>query len=132
MLPPTSAIVVHDFHGTPAAVPWNATAFPLREEHFVVEIIAGWNPSAQGDSGVETRWVEQLDVDLSNVALPGGYANLLAPSDTHRVRQLYGASSARLLEIKRRVDPGDLFRSGVGRLEETDRDGTQQNVAPSR
>ena len=113
---PTSAIILHDFHGTPASVPRNATAFALREDHFVVEIIAHWEPAAECDRGVERSWAERLDVELSHVALPGGYTNLLKPSEIDRVRQFYGASATRLLEIKRRVDPADLFRSGVGRL----------------
>jgi hypothetical protein len=118
---PSSAIVLHDFHGAPADVPRHATAFPLREDHFMVEVIAGWNHSPERDQGVEKSWAEQLDVELSNLALPGGYTNLLKPSEINRVRDFYGASTTRLLEIKRRVDPTDLFRCGVGRLVSGDR-----------
>lgn len=113
---PSAAIAVHDFHGTPADVPSHATAFALRENHFVVEVIAQWDHSAEGDPVCTRGWVQQLDAELSRIALPGGYTNLLKPSETARVREFYGASCARLLEIKRRVDPDDLFRSGVGRL----------------
>jgi hypothetical protein len=112
----TSAIVLHDFHGAAADVPHDATAFRLRDDHFVVEIIAGWDPSSAHRVDAEKNWAAQLDVALSKVALSGGYPNLLAPSDVDRVQQFYGESATRLNKIKQRVDPDDVFRSGVGRL----------------
>jgi FAD/FMN-containing dehydrogenase len=113
----TSAIVLHDFHGAAADVPHDATAFRLRDDHFVVEIIAGWDPSSAHRVDAEKNWAAQLDVALSKVALSGGYPNLLAPSDVDRVQQFYGESATRLNKIKQRVDPNDVFRSGVGRLD---------------
>lgn len=111
----TDAIIIHDFHGAAAKVSPDATAFALREDHFVVEVIANW-PAADALGPQRRTWAERLDRELAAIALPGGYAGLLAPTETRSVRDFYGENAARLLRIKSRVDPTDLFRSGIGRL----------------
>lgn len=113
---PTSAIALHDFHGVPTNVLSGATAFALRDSHCMVEIIGSWDCLDHDQASREIAWAEKLDAALSSISLPGGYVNLLKPSDIDRAIQFYGAASKRLLDIKRRVDPADLFRSGVGRL----------------
>lgn len=111
----TDAIILHDFHGAAARIEPDATAFALREDHFVVEVIANW--PATGVGGTARRgWADTLDRDLARIALPGGYAGLLAPSEARRVVEFYGANAARLMDVKQRVDPQDLFRSGIGRI----------------
>ena len=111
----TDAIIIHDFHGAAAGVSPDATAFALRDEHFVVEVIANW-PATAVDGGYRISWAEHLDAELALIALPGGYAGLLAPSKTRSVADFYGGNVERLLQVKRRFDPDDLFRSGIGRL----------------
>ncbi|KAB0677347.1 FAD-binding oxidoreductase [Aureimonas leprariae] len=115
MTSPHSAIVLHDFHGAAAQVPPDATAFALREDHFVVEIIAAWDSDPGGGSR-HRRWADELSAELAIIAIPGGYVNLLAPAESERVRRFYGLSAQRLADVKRRVDPNDMFRSGIGRL----------------
>lgn len=116
MPPPFSALMLHDFHGTPTEVPAHATAFPLRKNHFMVEILPSWDHSPEHNCREEIGWADQLDRELSAIACTGGYINLLKPFEVDRVRKFYGPAARRLLETKRRVDPRDLFRSGVGRL----------------
>lgn len=111
----TDAIILHDFHGAAARIRPDATAFALRDDHYVVEVIANW-PATDQEGAARRAWAERLDGDLSSIALPGGYAGLLAPSETRRIVEFYGSNVDRLTEIKRRVDPRDLFRSGIGRI----------------
>ncbi|HEV7232755.1 MAG TPA: FAD-binding oxidoreductase [Sphingorhabdus sp.] len=111
----TDAIILHDFHGAAARVGSDATAFALRDEHFVVEVIANW-PATSSHGPSRKAWAERLDTELATIAMPGGYAGLLAPSASASVADFYGTNAERLLEIKRRFDPQDLFRSGIGRL----------------
>ena len=40
--PPFSTIILHHFRGAATRVPLAATAFGLRQEHFMVEVIAAW------------------------------------------------------------------------------------------
>jgi len=114
-LGPTDAIILHDSHGAASRPAPEATAFALRDDHFVVEVIAA-SPAGGAQMDERREWARSLDCELRGVALPGGYTGLLAPDEHRRVAEFFGSNVARLAEIKRGVDPGDLFRSAVGRL----------------
>ena len=102
----------HHFHGAATRIPADATAFGVRREHFMVEIIAGWEPD--GSNGAAHRqWAQDLWESLTPFALPGGYANLLAPDDREQVRDAYGSNSVRLRRLKCRFDPGGMFASAI-------------------
>jgi hypothetical protein len=54
---PHSKVNWHHFHGAATRIPADATAFGLRREHFMVEIIAGWEPD--GSNGAAHRqWAQ--------------------------------------------------------------------------
>ena len=78
---PFSAIILHDFRGAPTRVPLAATAFGLRKEHFMVEIIAAWDPPAEDDGENHRSWARTLSENLAPHALPVGYPNVLGPDD---------------------------------------------------
>ena len=42
-------------------------------------------------------------------ALPGGYANLLADDAREQIRSAFGPNGQRLLNLKARFDPGNIF-----------------------
>jgi hypothetical protein len=45
------------------------------------------------------------------MALPGGYPNFLARDDWDRVAKSYGPNAGRLIAVKRRYDPDNVFSS---------------------
>jgi FAD/FMN-containing dehydrogenase len=109
---PRSAVIWHHFHGAATRIPAEAIAFGLRQEHFMVEIIAGWEPDAS--NGAEHRqWAQDLWESLAPFALPGGYANQLRPHDREQARDAYGSNGARLRSLKRRFDPDGVFASAI-------------------
>jgi FAD/FMN-containing dehydrogenase len=86
-----------------------STAFGLRRQHFMLEAVAAWEPSA-GDTGDEHRqWAHRLSQTLASEALPGGYANLLGPDDRDQIAFAHGPNIARLRDAKRRFDPDNMF-----------------------
>ncbi|MET7821348.1 FAD-binding oxidoreductase [Micromonospora zamorensis] len=104
---PFSALAVHHFHGAATRVRLADTAFGLRTDHLLTEIIAVWAP---GDRARPHReWAEHTSAALAPHALPGGYPNLLAPEETERVRLAYGANWPRLRRAKHRYDPRELL-----------------------
>jgi hypothetical protein len=105
---PLSVISLHHFHGAGARVPVQDSAFAPRTPHLVVEFIARWTP---GDPGAEQHraWARTLSGDLAPAALPGGYANLLGPDAIDQIADAYGPNTERLLAIKARIDPDDVF-----------------------
>jgi FAD/FMN-containing dehydrogenase len=110
---PFSAIIMHDFRGAATRVPLAATAFGLRKEHFLIEIIAAWEPTAEDDGENHREWARTLSENLAAYALPGGYPNMLGPTDHEQTAHAYGANAARLQQLKRRFDPDGVFSSAI-------------------
>ncbi|MFG1870855.1 FAD-binding oxidoreductase [Micromonospora arborensis] len=104
---PFSALALHHFHGAATRVRLADTAFGLRSDHLLTEIIAVWAPGEQ--SAPHREWAERTSAALAPHALPGGYPNLLAPEETDRVRLAYGTNWRRLRRAKRHYDPRDLL-----------------------
>jgi FAD/FMN-containing dehydrogenase len=109
---PYSQVAFHHLHGAATRVAPDATAFGLRREHVMVEIMAAWEPGG-GDGAAHRRWARELWRDLAPYALPGGYANLLGPDDREQAVEAYGGNAARLLAAKRRFDPDGVFASAL-------------------
>jgi FAD/FMN-containing dehydrogenase len=103
---PLSTIILQHFRGAATQISLEATAFGLRREHFLVEVIAAWN---EGDGGSHRSWAQDLSNALAPAALPGGYPPLLEAGDRERIVQAYGANLTRLRDVKRQFDPQGLF-----------------------
>ena len=66
---------------------------------------------------MHTKWVRDYSDAVSPHSEPGGYINFMDGDDGQRVRDNYGSNYERLVQIKRRYDPDNLFR-------------VNQNIAP--
>jgi FAD/FMN-containing dehydrogenase len=108
-----SAIILHDFRGAATRVPLAATAFGLRKEHVMVEIIAAWEPTAKSDGENHRDWARTLSENLAPHALPGGYPNMLGPDDDEQTAHAYGTNLGRLQQVKRLYDPDGVFTSAI-------------------
>ncbi|WP_020497344.1 FAD-binding oxidoreductase [Sciscionella marina] len=104
-MPATCCLNVHHSHGAATRVPATETAYPYRDEHLVVEIIGAW---PDGDGAIESAWVHDTEKQLGTHAVPGGWANLMAPGD-HRVQDAYGINTERLVQLKAQYDPEGVF-----------------------
>jgi hypothetical protein len=109
---PYSMVNWHHFHGAATRIPAEKIAFGLRQEHFMVEIVASWKPDGS-NAAAHRRWAHDLWEALAPFALPGGYANFLTPHNREQVRDAYGANGARLTALKRRFDPDGVFASAI-------------------
>jgi FAD/FMN-containing dehydrogenase len=109
---PHSMVNWHHFHGAATRIPADATAFGLRQDHVMVEIIACWEPDGS-NGAAERRWAHDLWKSLAPFALPGGYANLLGPDDREQAAAAFGGNAARLRAFKRRFDPDRVFASAL-------------------
>jgi FAD/FMN-containing dehydrogenase len=103
-----SALYIQHFHGAATRVPSATTAFALRLDHLLVDVVGSWN-SSTGAGTAHGRWARALSDTLADHALPGGYPSLLGPDEPERVLPSYGPNASRLLEIKRRFDPDGVF-----------------------
>ena len=110
---PLSFIALHHFHGPGTQVELDATAFGLRRKHFLMEIVAAWDPSSKEDGAVHRQWVSDLFSVLAPHALPGGYPNFLTQDDREQLGSAYGSNASRLRDLKRRYDPDKVFSSTI-------------------
>jgi hypothetical protein len=117
---PFSAIVVHHFHGAPTRVRPEATGFGTRQEHFMLEAIAAWHPSANDNGAGHRLWAQNLS-DSARPPIPvGDYGSRLWSEHRERLAGADAESSARLSQVKQTFDPEYVFPaipppSGMGR-----------------
>jgi FAD/FMN-containing dehydrogenase len=108
------AIFTHEFRGAASCVPTAETAFGLRRDHVLIEILAAWDDrSGPGEAQRHRRWARATRDALAVTALPGGYPNLLDAGDRDRVADSFGENAARLGAAKRRYDPENIFSSAI-------------------
>jgi hypothetical protein len=106
---PFSIIVLHHFHGAAARVSSNATAFSMRREHFLLEIIAAWEPTPEDTGTRHRQWAAELSRVVGVNALPGGYPNLLSPTARDQIQYAHGDNIGRLRDVKGSYDPANVF-----------------------
>ena len=102
------ALVVEDFHGAVTRVAPTATAYPHRERGYNFFLISQWTDPAHTDTCI--AWARETFDALSPYMADRSYTNYLSADDYDRVRQAYGPNYDRLVELKRRYDPDNLFR----------------------
>ena len=100
-----SFIAVHHFHGAGTQVAPDATAFGLRRNHFLMEIVAAWDPVGKENGAIHRQWVSDLSSVLAPLALPGGYPNFLTLDDCEQFGSAYGSNASRLRDLKRDTIP---------------------------
>jgi len=109
---PGCAVFTHEFKGAASRVSVDATAFSLRRDHVLVEILATFANGSDGLAEQRHRhWARATRESFNATALPGGYPNLLAGDDLDRVAKSYGGNADRLVKAKQRYDPDKVFRS---------------------
>ena len=113
---PRSYTIIFQLGGAVARVGEDDTAYSHRRAAFNINVNGVWLPGE--DVGAqEARWVRDVYERLRPSQL-GVYVNFLGDEGPERVRQAYGAAKyERLLALKKRFDPENLFRMN-------------QNIAP--
>jgi FAD/FMN-containing dehydrogenase len=116
---PFSAFSLHHFHGAASRVAASETAFAPRQDHLMVEIVAGWEPQSPEADQKHMLWAQGTSRALAPYALEGGYVNLLDIGEQERVPRTFGPNYGRLLDLKRTYDPDDVFHSTIGHVSPT-------------
>jgi FAD/FMN-containing dehydrogenase len=94
--------------GAMARVPADATAYAHRSSRIMVNLAAFYDGEA--DRPAKEAWVRDFAAAIDQ-GDPAAYVNFLAEEGPERVRSAYpGATWDRLVEVKRRYDPTNLFR----------------------
>jgi FAD/FMN-containing dehydrogenase len=104
----TSTVHIYPINGACHRVAPESTAFAYRDANFAT-VIAGMWPDAKSDEA-NIAWVRDYYQATAPLSEEGGYINFMAEDDQDRIRTNYKGNYDRLAEIKRRYDPGNLFR----------------------
>jgi len=83
------------------------TAFAYRHATFAPVYIAAWTDSANDEARI--TWVRDYYQATAPHSEPGGYINFMQDDDQNRIQDNYLGSYSRLVEIKRKYDPDNLF-----------------------
>jgi FAD/FMN-containing dehydrogenase len=111
----TSTMHIYSINGACHRVGPTDTAFAHREATFAT-VIAGMWPNAD-DNEKNIEWVRDYYAATSKHSLPSGYINFMAEDDHGRLEDNYGQNFDRLVAIKGKYDPGNVFH-------------VNQNIAP--
>jgi FAD/FMN-containing dehydrogenase len=107
---PLSQVLVRHMGGATARVGVDATAFRFRNARHILTIAAAWTPD-DGRGDFHRQWCRETWAALQPWSAGGAYVNQLVDEAPERTREAYGAATwDRLVAIKRRYDPANLFR----------------------
>jgi FAD/FMN-containing dehydrogenase len=103
-------VFVERLGGAIARVPADATAFGHREAGYDLVIASIWSEDTEQKAHVD--WARSFWEAMQPYAAESVYVNYLSEEGEARVRAAYGeAHYARLVELKRKYDPENVFRS---------------------
>jgi FAD/FMN-containing dehydrogenase len=114
---PNSEIIFAQMGGAISRVPSEATAYTHREAQFILNIHGRWGDPAKDDECV--AWARRLFDEAAPFATGGVYVNFMTQEEGERVRAAYGTNFDRLVELKNKYDPSNMFR-------------INQNIRPSK
>jgi FAD/FMN-containing dehydrogenase len=105
---PECEVFIAHLGGAMARVPVEATAYPQRQSHFVMNVHTRWREQAD-DAGC-IAWARELFDATAPYAAGSVYVNFMPDDEVGRVSAAYGPNIQRLAQIKHRYDPTNLFR----------------------
>jgi FAD/FMN-containing dehydrogenase len=94
----------------------DAIAYGHRDVLYVMNVHARWSEPAQDDSCI--GWARRLFDAMAPFASGSVYVNFLTAEEGSRIAQAYGQNYERLVQVKNKYDPHNLFRQN-------------QNIRPS-
>jgi FAD/FMN-containing dehydrogenase len=94
----------------------DATAYAHRDAQFVMNVHGRWENPVDDTRCIS--WARAFFNASAPFASSGVYVNFLTAEESDRIRAAYGPNYDRLVQVKRRYDPDNLFR-------------VNQNIAPT-
>jgi FAD/FMN-containing dehydrogenase len=102
-----STMHIYPINGACSRVAADATAFAYRDAKFATVIAGMWPDPADNQKNI--KWVKDYYQAVHPHGSAGGYVNFMSGDDQDRIRDNYKGNYDRLVAIKRKYDPGNLF-----------------------
>jgi len=107
---PHSAAIVFQLGGAIGQLPGDHSAVGNRDAGAVLNLTAAWEKKE--DDAEHVEWARSAWRDMRRFSTGGTYVNFLTEEEAdERTRAAYGPNLARLVEIKTKWDPDNLFRA---------------------
>jgi len=103
---PYSLVLLQHVHGEALRVSPTETAFALREESYVMSIVAAWEA---GQAHLHRAWARTFWTAMQPFASGGVYVNFLGEESEGQVQAAYGVNYERLVALKNTYDPTNFF-----------------------
>jgi FAD/FMN-containing dehydrogenase len=104
---PMTSILIENFHGAATRVDATATAYAHREPGYNLALTGEWLDPADDDANID--WIRGTFEAVANYTADDVFLNYLG-DEGERVRAAYGPNWERLVTLKRRWDPDNVFR----------------------
>ncbi len=105
---PYSQIAVEYYHGAYSRVRSDETAYPHRVTGWNLTIGGSWLDPSQSERNIS--WVRAFWKDIEPLMSGGVYVNFMSAGEDDRIKVAYGKNYDRLVSVKNRYDPTNLFR----------------------
>ncbi len=105
---PHSTMHLYPVNGAAHRVGKGDTAWSFRDANFA-EVIVGVDPDPANNPRL-IQWAKDYWLALHPFSAGGGYVNMMMDEGEDNVKAAYRDGYPRLAEVKRRYDPGNLFR----------------------
>ena len=109
-------VFIAQLGGAPSRVPEDATAYQGRSAQYLMNVHGRWSDASKDDACV--AWCRDLFSATEQFATGEAYVNFLTDEEGDRLESAYGSNYGRLVQVKDRYDPDNLFRMN-------------QNIAPT-
>jgi FAD/FMN-containing dehydrogenase len=107
---PMSAILLEHFHGAVTRIGVGDAAVPHREEGWNLLLPSVWMDPAENDANI--TWTRDTHASFAEHLTERRWLNYLGDDQgADAVRSAYGPNYERLVELKRRYDPDNVFRN---------------------
>ena len=104
---PQCEIFIAHISGAANRVAADAMAYGARDTQYVLNVHARWDNAADDDTCIS--WSRDFFKATKPYASTGAYVNFMTEEEGDRVESAYGANYDRLVEVKRKYDPGNIL-----------------------
>jgi FAD/FMN-containing dehydrogenase len=104
---PQCEIFVGMIAGAPNRIAPNAMAYGHRDARFVLNVHGRWDEAKDDQKCI--GWAREFFKASAPFASAGAYVNFMTGEEGDRVAAAYGANYDRLVQIKKRYDPDNIF-----------------------
>ena len=104
---PYSSVLIEQLGGAVSRVGKEETAFNHRASPYDLVIMPMWSDPAESEKHI--RWADELWRAMQPFSSGGVYVNYLGSEGEERIKAAYGTNYERLVTLKKKYDPMNLF-----------------------